>query len=179
MGGFITFQSVLLWRYNNDKKAYHISAVPFKMSARSAAMAVWLPHHERWAYTSKFVQSISGFWMYINDEMRPKYITLYSYGSCVKSWPDLMAKQNWYTKHFHKNTITSSYTPSKTKIPITILKAQIPSNPNQKSRTRDNKRIESWREMISCDNLAIWSRFIFSDLHWGYGRDMIKTDTTS
>ena len=29
--------------------------------------------------------------------------------------------------------------PSKTKIPVTIVKAQMPSNPNQKSRTRDNK----------------------------------------
>ena len=28
---------------------------------------------------------------------------------------------------------------SKTKIPITIVKAQMPSNPNQKSRMRDNK----------------------------------------
>ena len=42
-------------------------------------------------------------------------------------------------KHFHKTTITSSWTLSKTKIPITIVKAQMPSNPNQKSRTRDNK----------------------------------------
>ena len=42
-------------------------------------------------------------------------------------------------KHFHKTTITSSWTLSKTKIPITIMKAQMPSNPNQKSRTRDNK----------------------------------------
>ena len=41
-------------------------------------------------------------------------------------------------KHFHKTTITSSWTLSKTKIPITIVKAQMPSNPNQKSRTRDN-----------------------------------------
>ena len=41
-------------------------------------------------------------------------------------------------KHFHK-TITSSWTLSKTKIPITIVKAQMPSNPNQKSRKRDNK----------------------------------------
>ena len=37
-------------------------------------------------------------------------------------------------KHFHKTTITSSWTPSKTKIPITIVKSQMPSNPNQKSR---------------------------------------------
>ena len=41
-------------------------------------------------------------------------------------------------KHFHKTTITSSWTLSKTKIPITIVKAQMPSNPNQKSRMRDN-----------------------------------------
>ena len=42
-------------------------------------------------------------------------------------------------KHFRKTTVTSSWTLSKTKIPITIVKAQMPSNPNQKSRTRDNK----------------------------------------
>ena len=41
-------------------------------------------------------------------------------------------------KHFRKTTITSSWTLSKTKIPITIVKAQMPSNTNQKSRTRDN-----------------------------------------
>ena len=41
-------------------------------------------------------------------------------------------------KHFHKTTITSLRTLSKTKIPITIVKAQMPSNLNQKSRTRDN-----------------------------------------
>ena len=43
-------------------------------------------------------------------------------------------------KHFHKTTITSSWTLSKTKIPIKAVKAQMPSIPNQKSRTRDNKR---------------------------------------
>ena len=42
-------------------------------------------------------------------------------------------------KHIHKTTITNSWTLSKTKIPITIVKAQMPSNPNQKSHTRDNK----------------------------------------
>ena len=41
-------------------------------------------------------------------------------------------------KHFHKTMITSSWTASKMKIPITIVKAQMPSNPNQKSRMRDN-----------------------------------------
>ena len=42
-------------------------------------------------------------------------------------------------KHFLKTTITSSWTRSKTKIPITIVKAQTSSNRNQKSRTRDNR----------------------------------------
>ena len=41
-------------------------------------------------------------------------------------------------KHFHKTTITSSWTLRKTKIPVTMVKAQMPSDPNQKSRTRDN-----------------------------------------
>ena len=40
-------------------------------------------------------------------------------------------------KHFRKTT--SSWTLSKTKIPITIIKAQMLSNPNPESRTRDNK----------------------------------------
>ena len=48
-------------------------------------------------------------------------------------------------KHFHKTAITSSWTLSKTKIPITIVKAQMPSNPNQKSRMRDNDKVaENW-----------------------------------
>ena len=42
-------------------------------------------------------------------------------------------------KHFRKTTITSSWTLSKTIIPITIVRAQMPSNPNKKSRTRDDK----------------------------------------
>ena len=42
-------------------------------------------------------------------------------------------------KHFHKTTITSPCTLSKTTIPITIIKAQMSPNPNQKFRTRDNK----------------------------------------
>ena len=46
----------------------------------------------------------------------------------------------------HKNIstrlmITSSWTLSKTKIPITVVKAQMPSNPNQKSCMRDNKAL--------------------------------------
>ena len=42
-------------------------------------------------------------------------------------------------KHFRKTTITSSWTLSETKILITIVEAQMPSNPNQKSHMQDNK----------------------------------------
>ena len=50
-----------------------------------------------------------------------------------------MTKQIDTQKHFRETTITSSWTLSKTKIPITMVRAQMPSNPIQKSRTRDNK----------------------------------------
>ena len=50
-------------------------------------------------------------------------------------WRNKIDTQN----HFRKTTITSFWTLSKTKISITIVKAHMPSNPNQKSRTRDNK----------------------------------------
>ena len=53
-------------------------------------------------------------------------------------------------KHFHNITITSSWTLSKTKIPITIVKAQMPSNPNQKSRTRDNQLSSNNSHHTSC-----------------------------
>ena len=52
-------------------------------------------------------------------------------------------------KHFRKTTITSSWTLSKTKIAITIIKAQMQSNPNQKSRTQDNKPTPGTNEAMS------------------------------
>ena len=59
-------------------------------------------------------------------------------------------------RHFHKTTITSSWTLSKTKIPITIVKAQMPSNPNQKSRTRDNDSHRGWR--LGCSKtVPLWN----------------------
>ena len=59
VGGFITFQSVLFWRYYNDKKPtrywryYHSRCRP--PAAMGGAIGAWHPHHERWAYTSNFV----------------------------------------------------------------------------------------------------------------------------
>ena len=51
-------------------------------------------------------------------------------------------------KHFRKTTISSSWTLSKTIIPITIVKAQMPSNQNQKSRTQDNECVKCFHVMI-------------------------------
>ena len=69
-----------------------------------------------------------------------------------------MTKQIDTQKHFHKTTITSSWTLSKTKIPITIVKAQMPSNPNQKSRKRDNKAVLWFEFFFAWINCWINSR---------------------
>ena len=54
-------------------------------------------------------------------------------------WQNKIGTQKHFHKTRHKTTITSSWTLSKTKFHITIVKAQMPSNPNQKSRMRDKK----------------------------------------
>ena len=86
VGGFISFQSAVTLVVLQWQKAYRIlAALPFKMSA-SRSHGAWRPHHEQWAYTSNFVQYITGFQMNINDEIRPQYITLYdrwAIGSCA------------------------------------------------------------------------------------------------
>ena len=73
---------------------------------------------------------------------------------------DLIGWQNKIgtQKHFHKTTITNSWTLSKTKIPITIIKAQMPSNPNQKSRTRDN-------DVMTWNRSPHYRRFV-KVIHW-------------
>ena len=52
-------------------------------------------------------------------------------------------------KHFHKNTISSFETLSKTKIPITMVKAQTLSKPFQKSRTAG--WWHPWGLWLQCD----------------------------
>ena len=69
-------------------------------------------------------------------------------------WQNIMDMQ----KHFRKTTVTSSWTISKTKITITIVKAQMPSNPNQKSRTRDNQ--EGFGDCL------IYMQLIFSEFRY-------------
>ena len=74
-------------------------------------------------------------------------------------------------KHFRKTSITSPWTLSKTKIPITIVKAQMPSNPNQKSRMRDNKYSLSMRG-IKFESFAKlifeWEITIYLWAYWQY-----------
>ena len=68
-------------------------------------------------------------------------------------------------KHFHK-----TWSLSKTQIPITIVKAQIPSNPNQKSRTRDNERLDSTSAEWKCFRCAI--TFPDNSLYHSYNVEM-------
>ena len=108
MGGFIRFQSVLRWRYYNAKKAYRmIGGTTIQDIGSLAAMAGDMEPGVH-SMSDELILQISSnifidFKQTLMMEIRPKYITLYdSYaiGSCVKSWPDLMTKQNWYTKTF-------------------------------------------------------------------------------
>ena len=55
-----------------------------------------------------------------------------------------MTKQNWYTETFLQDYDYELLNLSSTKTPITIVKAQMPSNPNQKSHTRDKKSNIKW-----------------------------------
>ena len=61
VGGFITFQSVLIWRYYNDKKPTRYSRYYHSRCRPPHCHGAWHPHHERWAYTSDFMQYISVF----------------------------------------------------------------------------------------------------------------------
>ena len=142
VGGFIIFQSVLLWRYYKDKKAYQILAVlPFKMSATSLSCGPGVH-----TMSDELILKIS-----CNIFLAFKWILMMTSGQNISYYTTAKLSVHvwnhdliWWLnkidtqKHFHKTTITSSWTLSKTKIPITIVKAQMPSNPNQKSRTWDN-----------------------------------------
>ena len=60
---------------------------------------------------------------------------------------EIMTWSDDKTKSIHKSISTRlrlRALESKTKIPITIVKAQMPSPPNQKSRTRDNEHNGIW-----------------------------------
>ena len=147
MGGFIIFQSVLLWWYYNDKKAYRILAVlPTIQDVGHLAVMRAAMEPGVHAMSDELILQIS-----CNIFLAFKWILTMTSGQNISYYTiaklsvhvwnhDLIWWQNKIDtqKHFRKTTITSSWTLRKTKIPITIVKAQMPSNPNQKSRTRDN-----------------------------------------
>ena len=148
-GWIYHFQSVLLWWYYNDEKAYRIVAVlPFKMSATS--LSCGLPHVEPGVHTMsdelKLQISYNIFQAFKLILMMTLSQNILHYTTAklsVHVWNhDLIWWQNKIDaqKHFRETTITSSWTLGKTKIPITIVKA---SNPNQKSHTRDNKHAKT------------------------------------
>ena len=121
----------------------------------------WRPHHERWAYTSNFVQYISGFkWILMmrSGQNISHYTTV---KPSVPVWnQDLIWWQNKIDiqKTFPQDYDYELLNRSKTKIPITIVKAQMPSDPNQKSRTRDNNGFDL------CHDIDIWIFKVICDL---------------
>ena len=142
VGGFVIFRSVLLWRYHSDKKPtgywryYHIQDV--------GHLAVMGPGVHTMSDELILQISCNMFlaFMWILMMTSGQNISHYTTAKLsINVWNhDLISWQNKIDtqKHFCKTTITSTWTLSKRKIPITIVKAQVPSNPNQKSRTRDN-----------------------------------------
>ena len=130
------------------QKAYRIlAALPFKMSAP------WLPWDSPWSLAS------TPWAMSLYFKFRAIYLWLlneYYWWNQAKIYRiirqlshrfmcEIMIWSGDKTKLIHKKkTFPQDYdyellNLSKTKIPITLVKEQMPSNPNQKSRTRDNK----------------------------------------
>ena len=148
-GWFIIFQSVLLrWYYNNTgywRYYYHSRCLrpPRVMQApmepgvhtMSDELILQIPCNIflafKWISMMTSGQNISHY--------TTAKLSVHVWNHDLIWWQNKIDTQ----KHFRKTTITSSWTLSKTKIPITIVKAQMPSNQNQKSRTRDNKYIHS------------------------------------
>ena len=104
----------------------------------------WRPRHERWVILQILCNIFIAF----------KWILMMTWGQNISHYTtaklsvhvwnhDLIWWQNKIDtqKYFHKTTITSSWTLSKTKIPTIIVKTQLPSNPIQKFRTRDNNGV--------------------------------------
>ena len=142
MSGFIIFQSVLLWWYYNDKKSLpdigvtiqdvgcHLAAMRAGVHTMSDELILQISCNIflafKWILMMTSGQNISH---YTTAEL-----SVHVWNHDMIWWKNKIDTQ----KHLRKTTITSSWTLSKTKIPITVVKAQMPSNPNQKSRTRDN-----------------------------------------
>ena len=157
MGGFIIIQSVLLWRYYNDKKAYRILAILATIQDVSP-----LAHMQPGVHTmsDELILHIS-----CNIFLAFKWILMMTSGQNVSHYTTTKLSVHvwnhdliwWHTKidtqkHLHKTTITGSWTLSKTKIHITIVKAHMPSNPNQKFRTQDKKPLGQCLYHVSFDS---------------------------
>ena len=136
MGGFITFESILLWRYYSDKKPtgywryYHsrcrpLAAMGPDVHAMRDELILQISCHIFLAF--KWI------WMMRSGQNISHYTTAKLSVHCeIMTWSDDK------TKLIHKNISTRlrlrALNLSKTKIPVTIVKAQMPSNLNQKSR---------------------------------------------
>ena len=147
-GGFIIFQSVLLTLavLQRQKSLMDIGGTTIQDVGHLAVMraAMELGVH---TMSDELILQIS-----FNIFLAFKWILMVTSGQNISHYTtaklsahvwthDLIRWQNKICtqKHFHKTTITSSWTLSKTKLAITKVKAEMPSNPNQKSRTWVNE----------------------------------------
>ena len=146
MDWFIIFQSVLLWRYYNYKKLPDIGGTIIQDVGQLVVMRAAMEPGGH-TMSAELILQIS-----CNIFLAFKWMLIMTPGQNISHYTTAKLSVHvwnhdriWWQnkidtqKHFHKTTITSSWTLSETKIPITIVKAQMPSNPNQKSRMQDNK----------------------------------------
>ena len=143
---FLNVQSVLLWWYYNDKKAYRILAV---LRTIQDVGSLELPWDSPGVHTMSDELKLQ---ISCNISLAFKWISMMRSGQNISHYTTAKPSVHvwnhdliwWQNKIDTQKTFPQDYDNhllnlSKTKIPITIVKAQIPSNPNQKSRMRDNK----------------------------------------
>ena len=148
---FITFQSVLLWRYYNDKKSLpDIGGTTIQDVGCLAAMGLAMEPGVHTMSDELILQISCNIFLAFKLILMMRWCQKISHNTTAKLlvhvWNhDLICWQNKIEtqKTFPQDYDYELYNLSITKIPITIVKAQIPSNPNQKSRTRDNKETQS------------------------------------
>ena len=137
---FINVQSVLLWRYYNNKKSLpDISGTTYHSRCRLPSSHGTRKASTPWAMSLYFkFRAILYLWLW-NEYQWWDQAKIYHIIRQLshRFMCEIMIGSGDKTKLIHKKTFPQDYellNLSKTKIPITIVKAQMPSNPNQKSQ---------------------------------------------
>ena len=157
VGRFIIFQSVLLWWYYDKKSLPDIGGTTIHPRCRPPRCQRAVMEPGVHTMSDELILQIS-----CNIFLDFKWISMMTSGQNISHYTTAKLSVHvwnhdliWWQskidtqKHFRETAITSSWTLSKTKIPITIIKAQMLSNPNQKSHTRDNNMLFWVRSSLS------------------------------